>query len=222
MNFSVIIPDRGDRPVLLKNCLRMIEAQTVKPFEIKIINFPPTDNEVDITKRYRTGYNSVSKECEVVFLIENDDWYHSRFFEIMLLNWEKNEKPEIFGPNYTYYYHIFKHKYVKWDHPHRCSAMSTLIKAHMDLKWPVDNEPYTDMWLWTRCGLTKLTFDPGQIITVGIKHGIGKGGGEFHNTRMDLYTNEDKNLEWLKKHLDDESFNFYTHIKTNENNTITP
>jgi hypothetical protein len=60
MKIGIIIPDRNDRPELLANCWNMIINQVFSEnhfVDIKIVDFPPTDNEIDITKRYRIGYD---------------------------------------------------------------------------------------------------------------------------------------------------------------------
>jgi hypothetical protein len=41
MRVGVIIPDRGDRPRLLENCMRMLRAQTLQPVAVELINFTP-------------------------------------------------------------------------------------------------------------------------------------------------------------------------------------
>ena len=81
---GVIIPDRGDRPKFLENCLRMLKAQTMQPTIIEIVNDAPFSDEKDITLRYRLGYERLrNKEIEVIALIENDDWYAPDYLEIM-------------------------------------------------------------------------------------------------------------------------------------------
>jgi hypothetical protein len=88
MRIGVIIPDRGDRPEFLANCLRMLKRQTVKPVGIALINFPPTSNEKDITTRYRVGYSKWSaSSCDVIALIENDDYYAPTYLEKMYKAW---------------------------------------------------------------------------------------------------------------------------------------
>jgi hypothetical protein len=41
---GIIIPDRNDRPELLTNCMRMIEAQTLKPTVIELVNDKPKND----------------------------------------------------------------------------------------------------------------------------------------------------------------------------------
>lgn len=215
IKFGVIIPDRNDRPEFLKNCLRMLNNQTVLPKIITIVNDPPTSEECDITKRYRMGYDRLRNlGLDVIFLIENDDWYSNEYFEYMLFNWDVNNKPDIFGTNYTIYYHLKLKAWHKMLHDDRASAMNTLIKADLNFNWGNDNDPYTDMHLWKI--LKGLTFEPSDIIgiiSIGMKHGIGKCGGAFHVDRLQRYINKDEDMLWLKRKIDSDSFNFYSQIK---------
>ena len=128
----------------------------------------------------------------------------------MLTEWINHGKPEIFGTNYTYYYHIGMLKFKKLVHFRRASAMNTLIKPDLNIVWPVDNDPYTDLNLWKQ--LNGVTFTPKEIISIGIKHNIGKTGGQYHNSKLNRYENSDPNMMFLKEHLDINSFKFYRSI----------
>lgn len=205
MKVGVIIPDRGDRKPFLDNCLRMIKTQTLQPDYVLVVDFDPTDEKPDITKRYRVGYEVLSEgEFDVIALMENDDWYSPEYLEIMVRNWELKGKPDIFGTDYTIYYHLKLKKHFTMEHYHRSSAMSTLIKPNLDFEWCPDHEVYTDIHLWQT--LKGLTFRPEKHICIGMKHGIGKCGGRNHIDRLDRYVNQDDILSIL----DSESFKFYS------------
>jgi glycosyltransferase involved in cell wall biosynthesis len=213
MKVAVIIPDRGDRPRLLANCIRMMQAQTLQP-EILIINEPPFSDQPDITYRYRVGYDLLrGRGFDVIALIENDDWYHPEYLEYMVGQWEKNGKPDLFGTNYTIYYHLKLRSYFKLEHKNRASAMNTLIKPDLEFPWCPDTEIYTDLHLWVtlkgkRNILKGLTICPDRILSIGMKHGEGKCGGHAHTDRLNRYNNPDDGL--LKSVLDPESFKFYS------------
>ncbi len=222
INVGIIIPDRNDRGILLMNCIRMIEAQII-PKEInlqvdnvRIINFDATDNACDITKRYRIGYESFKdSNIDCILLMENDDFYHVDYISTMVNAWINHDCPDVFGTNYTYYYHVGMLCYEKFTHNRRASAMNTLLKPNLDIKWPVDSEPYTDIHIWKhQTELRCATFQPNKIISIGIKHGIGKTGGHYHNDKLERYHNQqnDSNMEFLKTHMDETSFNFYKKI----------
>lgn len=225
MKVGIIIPDRGDRPAFMANCLRMMDNQTVKPERIVIMNYQPESNAVDITQRYRRGYMHLAgKGLDAILLIENDDWYASNYIETMLNAWKSHGKPAIFGTNYTVYYHIGLKKYYTMYHQERASAMNTLLKPDLRVlthenNWPADHEPYTDLHLWRL--LNGYTFKPEHHISLGIKHGVGQCGGESHKTRLHRY-NPPRGFDdinpgypngFLKATLDPESFEFYNNVK---------
>lgn len=221
MNIAVIIPDRNDRPLFLNNCLRMLKAQTLKPTVIEIIDYVPNLIGCDITQRYKTGYNSLRKKgIDVIAFIENDDWYHPTYLEKMVNAWVAHGKPDLFGTNFTIYYHIKIFNYFTMHHQERSSMMSTLMKPDLNINWCQDHDPFTDAYLWSistaRNGngyLRGVIYDPKEIICMGIKHGVGLCGGGAHTNRLERYYNhgnEDLKKEFLKNTLDKESFEFYS------------
>lgn len=190
----------------------MINTQSLLPKIITIVNDTPTSKECDITKRYRMGYDRLRNlGLDVVFLIENDDWYAVNYFEKMLFYWDHYNRNDIFGTNYTIYYHLKLKAWHKMLHDDRASAMNTLIKADLNFNWGNDNDPYTDMHLWKT--LKGQTFEAPEIISIGMKHGIGKCGGAFHIDRLQRYINKDEDMLWLKRKIDQNSFDFYSQIK---------
>ena len=216
MKIGLIIPDRGDRPLFLKNCLRMMENQTVKPDIIELVDDAPMNYKCDITWRYRTGYERLrNKGVDVICLIENDDWYSPFYLETMANEWEKNGKPDIFGTNYTIYYHIKLRAYFTMHHTTRASAMNTFIVPNLDFKWCPDEEPYTDIHLWK---IAKgLVIKPNKVISVGIKHGEGLCGGNMHKDRLHRYEQhgtKDNDFHYLKQIMDERSFKFYSEYFT--------
>lgn len=214
MKLGVIIPDRGDRPELMENCLRMIKGQTFPPHQILQINYHPESDQCDITQRYRRGYDAMrGQDLDIIAFIENDDWYHAKYFEYMVRKWEENGKPDLFGNNYTIYYHLKLRRYFKFQHIQRASAMNTFIKPDLTLTWPRDHDPYTDQWLWVTQNIkSKISIEPEFIVSVGMKHGIGKTGGAFHNhedpREIRRYINEDRGF--LQNTLDKDSYDFYS------------
>ena len=221
MRIGIIIPDRGDRPELLKNCLRMLKTQTIQPVAVELVNHAPISERPDITERYRIGYDKLrNKNLDVIAFIENDDWYSPDYLETMVLAWCDHGKPTIFGTNYTYYYHIKLFQYFTMYHDQRSSAMSTLIKPDMYFPWCPDNEPFTDLYLWQKFGNAgkDTIFKPKKTICMGIKHGIGLCGGKSHVDRLNRYEHLDTDKSFLKNIMkeDSESFYFYSNYFSNE------
>jgi len=218
---GIIIPDRNDRPELLKNCLRMLEAQTLQPEIIELINFHPNSHEKDITLRYRTGYEKLrNKGLDIIAFWENDDYYSKDYLEIMVNKWLEKGQPDMLGTDYTIYYHLRKIAYFVFHHIDRSSALSTLIKPDLKFPWCQDTDPYTDMYLWSQCHeiKNKVIFHPEKHITIGIKHGVGLPGGIGHTDELQIFINPDLKIDengnirqygFLEEHMDEESFNFY-------------
>lgn len=210
MNIAVLIPDRGDRPLFLKNCLRMLKTQTIQPNTILVVDEKPKSDDKDITYRYRIGYDALrNKGIDIIFLMENDDWYAEEYIETMLNYWEEKGRPNLLGLNHTIYYNINWRIYYTMHHTVRSSAMNTLIKPDLNFEWCVDNYAYTDIWLWNTISNWAI-INPEKEICLGIKHGVGLCGGVAHVDARERYENEDPNFEFLKKTIDQESFNFYS------------
>ncbi len=219
MRIGVVIPDRGDRPEFLRNCLRMINNQTLKPTDIMLVNDPPPSPEhVDITWRYRTGYGRLCNKnfdrmagadlnVDLIAFMENDDWYAPNYLESHAEAWVRFGKPLIFGTNYTIYYHLKLRRYYTMYHELRSSAMNTFLRPNMELDWGNDANPYTDIHLWEQ--LRGTVWKP-EVISMGMKHGVGMCGGFAHVDHLDRYAFADGGfLERTIKPVDPESFEFY-------------
>lgn len=208
---GVIIPTRGDRHKLLDNAIRMINAQTFQPTLVNIVDFAPGP-ECDITKRYREGYDWFrGMKMDVLAFWEDDDWYSPTYLATMVSQWLLHGRPELFGTNYTHYYHLRLFAHFQMTHLQRSSAMSTLIKPDLDFKWCKDTERYTDTHLWMVSALEKKLFAPEKVICIGMKHGSGKSAGNYHDNRLDRYINNDDDRSFLKQ-VDPESFEFYNNF----------
>lgn len=188
MKVGILTPDRGDRPLFLEQWRRMIDRQTLKPEIVELVDYEPLSGDCDISQRYRIGYDKLrDKGLDVIACAESDDVYLPRYLEVMCKGWLDHGKPDIFGICYTVYYHLGIGKSYTLNHPNRSSMMCTLIKPDLELDWPLDDYPYTDAHLWMHA-TSRATFRPSEIITVGLKHGYGKTGGEFHTTSLKKFT----------------------------------
>ena len=192
----------------------MIGRQTVQPDKVLILSEKSPLPAIDITWRYRTGYEKL-KHFDVILFMENDDWYHPQYIEMMINKWHEQGQPDLLGTSYTIYYHIGVLAHFTMQHRERASQMNTLIRGGLDLKWCSDSEPYTDMWLWMRTDINKIRrviFTPDKTYSIGIKHGVGLCGGSNHFNRMHRYTNQDENMKFLKSLMDIDSLNFYSKL----------
>lgn len=216
MKVAILIPDRGDRQKFLFNCIRMMEAQTIQPAEICIVSDSPINDDCDITWRYRTGYDRLrGKNLDCIFFIENDDYYHPKYIEYMIDQWNRMGRPDMLGMDYTIYYHIKLFKHFTMNHKRRSSAMNMMIKPDLSFPWPVDKEPYTDLHLWMELRwrkhiLSGAIIHPDQHYCIGIKHGEGLTGGRNHTDYLHRYVNDDAQKTFIRSVMDDESFKFYS------------
>jgi hypothetical protein len=228
MKVGIIIPDRGDRPEFMRNCRRMLDVMKEyaagNDFLICIVNYYPFNEKADITPRYRMGYDYFrGKGVDCILLIENDDWYSPDYISIMLDEWIKRGKPDMLGHTYTVYFHLKLQKHFTFHHFERSSAMNTLIKPDLDLQWPADEDPYTDLFLWQQTTLNHAAgaprkfvgevFTPHKHICLGIKHGVGLCGGANHTTKLHRYTHE--NIKLIDV-MDHESYKFYSNYFNHE------
>lgn len=212
---GVIIPDRGDRPELMSNCIKMLSNQTLPHTFIWGIGMTaiPASEDCDISLRYKNGYLLLSMvPCDVIVFLENDDYYAPDYIETMVSEWIKAGRPDLFGTNSTIYYHLKLKKKFTMLHGERSSAMNTLIKPGLDIVWPEYNDPFTDQWLWMHPEhkiKNQVLIGPDRVISIGMKHGVGKLGAGSHIDDLHRYTEDDSEMEWLKRHTDQNSFNFY-------------
>lgn len=214
MRVGIILPTRSDRPSFVRHALFLINQQTIQPTQVALMDYEPESKEKDISQRYRNGYDKLrGKNLDCIFLWEDDDYYSHIYTETQLAAWVSHGRPDLFGTNYTNYYHLKERAYFTMYHDTRSSAMSTLIKPDLNFEWCPDNEPYTDTHLWMASGLKGVTYQPPGIICIGIKHGVGLTGGSFHNDRMQTYKGDratnDREGNWLRTNTDPKSFEFY-------------
>lgn len=218
IKLGIIIPDRGDRPRLLENCLRMINAQDKDSkinidMEVHLVLYPPKDNDVDITPRYRAGYDYFrGKGVDVIAFMESDDWYSPIYLQTMLEQWEKAGNPDLFGTAKTMYYHIELKAYYIMEHHNRSSAMNTFIKPDMNFEWPVDLEPYLDLHLWNTIP-NRMIWMPDKWYSVGCKHAQGRtidgGGHRIHDDDYVKLRYIHLDNGFMKSTFDKDSYEFY-------------
>lgn len=207
MKFAVIVPDRGDRPEFFQHCMNQINRFTMKPNHVFCITNPPISENMDLTRRIREGCQLVlNVGLDLVFIIENDDFYPPNYFESFapyFVNYE------FFGDEFTTYYNLKNKTYRTWHHPGRASLFTTgfKISALDKFQWPADDEPFLDLRLWHYARSRKRRFV--KTGALGIKHGVGKTGGKGHYMRF-----KDVDVDWrfLQSKVNG-SIDFYKNVK---------
>jgi hypothetical protein len=205
VKFAVIIPDRNDRPEFTANCFRQLERMTLKPDKIYHMDMPPLGPGYDLVDRINQGASLAGQAgFDLCFIIENDDYYPADYFEQYAPYFNDYH---FFGQEYSDYYNLKNQTHNRFIHPHRASLFTTgfKISALNNFDWPDNSKPFLDIPLWHYARHKKRKFvDTGAI---GLKHGLGLCGGKGH--RMNWPKNYDLDMNWLKKSVDKESFEFY-------------
>lgn len=212
MNIAAVTPTRGDRGRLLEQRKLYVGRQSLPFTSHIIVDNPPLDQRKDITKRFREGITKAfAQGAELVFLIEDDDWYHPDYVRDMVHGWERAGKPKCFGVGYSYYYHLGTRAWLQMKHPERASAFSTMVTRDvLSMSWPGDHEPFFDIHLWKQ--LQGKTFQPASPIAVGVKHGIGMSGGIGHRKEWAMYKFKDSDMSWFRSHTGEDDFLFYKQL----------
>lgn len=188
MKIGIITPHQpGERSLFLGQLQNYIERQTVQPDKWVVVDHD-TGKQKDIADRVRFGLDQC-RDCDLILIMEDDDWYAPDYIEQMRNNWIAQGKPDLIGIGYTHYFHIKSNGHALLKHPKRASLMNTGISsaAINKIKWP-DEQVFIDINLW--CDLKGKTFLPNKPISVGIKHGIGNTGGKGHLPNWSMYKTE--------------------------------
>jgi hypothetical protein len=209
MHLTVIIPTRGSlRSNFLKHSLFMLSRQTRMPDQIIVADYEPKSSSIDITERYRWAYEQAT-DTDLICFWEDDDYYSSTYIEHMLSVYNG---ADIMGLSEVMYYHIIRHEYFYMYHSVRSSAMSTFIKPNLDIEWPANDYPYTDIYLWNQIKSRQLIKPPFDGFNIGIKHGLTIAGAEHHTTKLNRYKFADPAMKVLKQIVDKESYDFYSSL----------
>lgn len=202
---GVICPTRGDRPKFLEQFKKYVSRQTLQPTVVEIVDFEPTDDSCDITKRYKYGYDKLRGQgLDLIGFLEDDEFYAPNYLEVMVDGWIKHGCPKMFGLDYTIYYHLLVGKDFVFKHDKRASMMSTLMKPDMSFEWCRDDYAYTDSHLWKTVG--GKVWNPRMEIAIGIKHGLGMTGGQYHTNNLQKYNQNNIDFRRL---VGEEDFSFY-------------
>lgn len=177
----------------------------VNPTQSIFVDYKPSGNGIDLINRIQTGLLQVQKGIDLVFIVEDDDFYPSNYFNNI-------PNADFIGTPETWYYNLRNKTYQNFTHPGRSSLFTTgfKISALDKFVWPPDQERFLDIKLWQYANDKKKSIAWRDTGAVGIKHNIGLCGGRGHIMTM---RNRDERLEWLKEHVDSTSYEFYKSLK---------
>lgn len=196
MKVAAFIPTRGDRPQFLERALHYAKRQTV-PVDVFVVDFPPVSNRPDLGKRFKAGCE-MTRGYDLTFVWEDDDWYSPEYVQTVLELWEEAGRPDLFGCDWTLYYHIAGRQFHQ-EHKGRSSLFTTCFTDEGKDQFRVDDiDVFVDLKIWNQVKNRATYSDcrrpcnrggcyPNLPIALGIKHGIGLCGGKAHNPEWKGY-----------------------------------
>lgn len=215
MRLAVVTPTRGDRPNFFAQYKRLLERQTRQPDILEIVDYPAVPGVIDLTARYRAGFDqAIAKGCDAIVVMEDDDAYRSTYLE----EFERRiaaTSSLVVGSDVTYYYHVGTRRYKVIKHPGRASMMYTAIRPEVVrlFPWPKPSELCLDihLWKWAAAHRKGKTFTPAPLQAIGIKHGEGFRATRSHKQSAGPVRGwvDDPGMLWLAKHVDSQSLPFY-------------
>lgn len=209
MKFAAIIPTRG-RERTVFTARQLVRANDMGYDKIYLIDYPPVDDRMDLYQRLAVGVSKAKADgMDFCSVVEDDDWYHIGYLSKI----KEIARPtiDIIGFSDTTYYHLKTKGVIRMDHPGRSSLFCTSFKTTAFDKLPVDPHGYLDM-AWWKAATASLSWRlvESSRLALGIKHGIGKTGGNGHRPAM--YRVHDQNF--LRNFVDKESFEFYEQLRS--------
>ena len=210
MRIAAITPTRGDRPQFVNHCRYLIEQQTVKVDKHYFIDYEPENGDFDLVARVKHGLAlAKADKIDFVFIIEDDDFYHNTYIEETLKQVAQNPNKSIFGYHHTIYYNLRLQKAKTLIHLSHSSLFLTSFKINSlnNYGWPSDDYINLDSHLWQyACNTEKAKIIHELTRCIGIKHGVGKCGGNGH--KPDFYEYSQLSLKELYV-CDNKTVKFY-------------
>lgn len=211
--FAIIVPDRGDRPELLRKCLDQIKSFHGLSYMLIVVDFSTVSSKPDLVKRIYEGIGiAEDNDIDFVFIIENDDFYPADYLSKM----GNPEGYDFIGCEHSYYYNLRNLTWQRFDHSHRSSLFNTgfRISAMNGFPWQRlirQSDVFLDIeiWKWARRRNRRKIKFVESTGSIGIKHGIGLCGGKGHRMEM---INKDPEMKWLEARVDANSFEFYKQL----------
>jgi len=202
----------SDRVVFLEFLKKFqIPKWTRKPDVHIFVDYPKKIKGIDLTERYKRGISQCFEQgCDLVFFIEDDDYYPPAYIEDMAREWEANERPAIIGQSPSLYYHILSGGYKMFPNMNSSSAHCTAISRDCEYMNYKDDSVFYDVKLWKNNKDRRLISIDNKVIS--IKHGQGECIGAGHK---DIYKHyDDKGYSVLNKWIKDkEAVDFYLGLK---------
>jgi hypothetical protein len=147
-----------------------VERQAMKPDEHIVM-----DGEETLKEKYRKGLEELKSKFDLIFFMEDDDYYPANYIEKMIELYGWAGEPEVFGIGETWFYHPeFKAYWHYKNQENNSCAFTTCVRADAvdKIDWSQVDDVFVDAGLWRQLGGQTVTF--GKPFAIGIKHGRGK------------------------------------------------
>jgi len=208
MDFTVITPT-GDRPIAFNFCKYFMSNQTIKPSQWIIMDdgFVKGDEAKEIPfaeyhRRQRIEnhkVNTLNKQIhealkyvkyDYIFIVEDDDYYASNYFETLLPLFEPDRK--LIGNGQSIYYNVSSKKYIFFNNMQHASLCNTAF--HSSLIPQIQNicnsnkRTFLDVQIWGIPCSKYIRSNSSPYISIGIKgmpgrRGIGCGHSPYSGNR---------------------------------------
>jgi len=220
----------------LQRCKHYVNWQTRKVDHHIMVDYkytgPACGNDgqpnVDITQRIHLGLTEAkSLGCKYAFVFEDDDWYRNDYIEKYLRNIARYPSFAQYGIPLTYYMHVSidRRRIIgtpNCKHSSLHAACFNLQRFNPDALLTLESyhkmKPYLDDELFNKALLYRSMYflrhkDPKldmQNMVLSIKHDVGQPGGFGHNQQHRIWQHNKRCFDYMKIHMDEESFVFYS------------
>jgi hypothetical protein len=220
MRIGVITATSGQRPHLMSQCWKYIDRQAVKPSVRLVLNGDET-----LKAKYHRGLEELKNETDIIFFMEDDDYYPPNYIEKMLEMYNWAGSPEVFGIGETYFYHPeFKAYWYYLNQDNNACAFQTCVRSDAidKIDWNTIDDVFVDAGLWRQLKGETVRF--GKPLSIGIKHGRGKCLASGHNrwfyekkaeAPKDLKEYAEFSDTWLRDMIGEDA-DFYEHFGANK------
>ena len=180
-------------------CPRMT---TVRPVPV----WEPGDNTQ--ARNLREGLSMIAPDADIVFFIEDDDWYSPHYLRTMIDAFTADPDLEMLGLANAHYYHVGNCSYKIHANDKHSSLCSTVIRASavpfifkvLEQAQPVE---FIDLLLWQLDRFRKRVITCTQPLVVGMKGLPGRPGiGEGHRRKL---PNADPDMTVLRDWLGEDA-----------------
>jgi len=252
-----IVTCTGDRPEAFSLCEKYMARQTRKPDQWFVLDdgehplaITPYSHAVGQTRISNPKWRGVSSMIaklrwlflesyqqiigDVVFFIEDDDWYDPEYIDRVMSLFETSEKANAtltaYGEPYAYYFNIKHRWWLRHSNIRHASLCQTAV--HLSALQTIQEilreqqNPFFDVALWARLLGSKTILSlrgDNHPLVIGIKGMPGrKGYGVGHKESPPKNSIEDTNLEKLGTLIPSEDVEIYRSYYLKPSTTIIP